>query len=97
MTLPRLALFLAAFAGSLFAQNAETQPTVIEYNPGQKGLLWVRAACPDNLAPGPNLEIKLIRSLPNPLQPYNPLPDAEVVTLTGDLTGGNAWFPVYLR
>lgn len=30
MTLPRLALCLAALAGSLFAQNAETQPTIIE-------------------------------------------------------------------
>jgi lipopolysaccharide export system protein LptA len=30
MTLPRLALLLAALAGSLLAQNAETQPTVIE-------------------------------------------------------------------
>ena len=75
----------------------DTQPTVIEYNPGQKGLLWVRAACPDNLAPGSNLEIKLIRSLPNPLQPNDPLPDAQVVPLTGDLPSGNSWFPVYLR
>ncbi|WP_415910702.1 LptA/OstA family protein [Oleiharenicola sp. Vm1] len=30
MTLPRLALLLAALAGPLLAQNAETQPTVIE-------------------------------------------------------------------
>lgn len=74
----------------------DTQPTAIEYSPGQKGLLWVRAACPDNQGPGSNLEIKLVRNLPNPPTGAE-LTAAEVVTLTGELTTGNSWFPVYLR
>ncbi|MFN8613313.1 MAG: hypothetical protein U0931_37595 [Vulcanimicrobiota bacterium] len=73
----------------------DTQPSVVEYNPGQKGLIWVRAACPDNLGPGSNLGINLVRNLPAPSS--NPMPDAQIVPLTGELSSGNAWFPVYLR
>ncbi|MCW5871141.1 MAG: hypothetical protein KIS61_28055 [Candidatus Eremiobacteraeota bacterium] len=70
----------------------DSQPSTIEYTPGQKGLMWIRTPTGGTSGPEDNLHIVMVKNLP---LGTNPIPDP--IKLTADLTTGKSWFPIHLR